>query len=111
MSGNGAEPLSGRTAVRAPELGRGAIGGDDSRTPGAFPAITTEKAVSFPVDQLDEVALQRVEIAAGEPPRILGGIFSGVVSLESRHLDGSTLAIMGVPGALDADLYGHDTIC
>ncbi len=111
MSGNGVEPLSGRTAVRAQELGHGAIGGDDSRTPVAFPAITTEKAVGFPVDQLDEVTLQGFEIAAGEPPGILGGIFSGVVSLESRHLDGSTLTIMGLPGALDADLDGHDANC
>ena len=108
VRGNGAEPLSGGTAIRAPKLGPGAIGGDDSRAPGAFPAITTEKAVGFPVDQLDEVTLQRFEIAASEPPGILGGIFSGVVSLESRHLDGSPLTIMAVPGALNADLDGHD---
>lgn len=75
----------------------------------ALAAAGSREERGFPVDQIAEVSLERIDVAGGEVAASLEWVLRGPLPLGDAYFDPAPFSVVGVPGALDSDLDGHSS--
>jgi hypothetical protein len=99
--------VSGAYAAITFELGSQALGTCHSAAIKAFAFVPSHEPTSFAVQEPADVLLELFEVPSGEPAGIFPRIFARMRPLGNRDFDVSAIAVVGVPGAFDADLDCH----